>query len=234
MPPLDKTPNRIGGMFSSIASRYDRANHLLSFNQDKRWRSTLVKWAAPQSGQKVLDLCTGTGDLAIMFAQTANVHVSGIDISDQMLEVAREKSHHANLTTAIEYVEGNVLELPFEDSVFDIATIAFGLRNLPDYERGLAEINRVLKPGGQALILEFSLPKGLWGSLYLFYLRYILPIIGGLITGKRAPYQYLDESIRKFPGREDLTQLMKSIGFQDVAVKSFQGDIVLIHRAIKI
>ena len=183
---LDKTPNRIGGMFSSIATRYDRANHLLSFNQDKHWRSTLVKWAAPQSGQKILDLCTGTGDLAIAFAQAEDVSVAGIDISDQMLDIAKQKSHLAGLANDIDYVEGNVLELPFDDEVFDVATIAFGLRNLPDYGKGLAEINRVLKPGGQAFILEFSLPKGLWGSLYLFYLRHILPVIGGLITGERG------------------------------------------------
>lgn len=233
MSTLDKNPQEIGKMFSSLAHRYDLANHLLSLNQDKRWRKAVVRWANPQAGQHLLDLCTGTGDLALDFAKAADIQVTGIDISDKMLAIAADKTKHIGFDHRINYDEGNVLELPYPDHQFDLATIAFGLRNLPNYEQGLREMFRVLKPGGQLLILEFSLPKGIWGKLYLWYLKNILPHIGGWITGKKDAYQYLDQSIRDFPAREDLSDLMRSIGFQDIGIRSFQGGIALIHQGLK-
>lgn len=230
---LDKDPQRIGEMFSTLAARYDRANRVLSLNQDKKWRNAVVDWANPPPGSQVLDLCTGTGDLALAFAGRPDVSVTGLDISPKMLELAVEKSRRIQINDRVKFEQGNCLELPYPDQKFDIVTISFGLRNLPDYERGLREMHRVLKPKGQMLVLEFSLPSGMWGTAHLWYLRYLLPYLGGLITGHQASYRYLDESIRDFPGHHDLSVLMQQVGFQSVSFVSFIGGIALIHRGIK-
>jgi len=220
-------------MFSSLAHRYDRANHWLSLKQDSRWRTALVRWANPQTGERILDLCTGTGDLAMRFAQQRQVQVTGMDIADKMLTVARNKAQRAGLSNQIRYDLGNALDLPYSQNTFDIVSIAFGLRNLPEYTKGLLEAHRVLKPGGRFFILEFSRPQGLWGHLYMGYLRFLLPALGGWITGQKAPYQYLNESIRQFPARQDLSDLLLEVGFKQPRVKSFWGGVALIHRVEK-
>lgn len=230
MPPLDKTPAHIGHMFSDLAGRYDLANRCLSFFQDQRWRRKLVGIATPRSGEHVLDLCTGTGDLALEFARAADVRVTGVDISEAMLAIAARKARHE---ARVRFETCNVMELPYPDAQFDIVSIAFGLRNLPDYQGGVSEMMRVLKPGGRLLILEFARPRGVWGHLYLVYLNHVLPVLGGWIAGHAAPYRYLAESIKSFPAREDLNTLLKSSGFQGIGQKPLSGGIALIHWAYR-
>lgn len=233
MVPLNKNPIQIGQMFSALAGRYDRANRWLSFFQDQRWRKAVVRWADLKMGDRVLDLCTGTGDLALEFARSADVQVTGADISAEMLALAGKKARGSAYPQRLRFEAANVMELPYAEGAFDVVSVAFGLRNLPDYRAGLTQMYRVLKPGGQLLILEFSQPQGMWGKLYLRYLRSVLPVLGGWITGQQAPYRYLDESIRRFPGRNDLAELMAAVGFERTACRSLSGGIALIHRGIK-
>lgn len=233
MSSLDKDPQTIGEMFSSLADRYDRANHWLSLYQDRRWRKRLVRWVAPRAGDRVLDVCTGTGDLALALARCGQVQISGVDIAEKMLWVAHKKTQHAGLTDQVDYKQANALALPYPDEAFEIVTIAFGLRNLPNYAKALSEMHRVLKPQGRLFVLEFSQPSGVWGSVYRGYLKYVLPTLGGWITGQKAAYLYLDESIRAFPAREDLTNLLVTAGFCRPQIKSFMGGIAIIHAAQK-
>ena len=220
-------------MFSALATRYDRANRILSFAQDRRWRRVLVRLVQPRPHSCALDVCTGTGDLALALARCGGVTVTGVDLSQAMLDLASHKAKKVGLDGRVTFVAGNALTLPCCDEAFDLATIAFGLRNLPDYERGLGELFRVLKPGGQVCVLEFSKPRGLWGKAFLFYLRHILPRLGGWITGQPDAYRYLDASIRGFPAREGLKALLEAAGFSQLRVHALNGGIALIHYGVK-
>ncbi|MBI1744637.1 bifunctional demethylmenaquinone methyltransferase/2-methoxy-6-polyprenyl-1,4-benzoquinol methylase UbiE [Candidatus Acetothermia bacterium] len=228
-------PERIARMFSAIARRYDLANHVLSFNQDKRWRKFLVNLAAPQSNERLLDVATGTGDIAIAFAQTVlDLKITGLDISPGMLGVAAQKLKNLKLSERVTLIEGNALTLPFSDESFEIVTIGFGLRNLPDRARGIAEMSRVLGPSGRLLMLEFSAPLNtLWRNIYLFYLGKMLPWCGGLLTGSRKPYEYLRDSIRAFPERGSITQLMNAQGFEHISLHELNGGLATIYQGHK-
>lgn len=211
-------PHEIAQMFSQIARRYDLVNHVLSFNRDRAWRRALVQHAAPKPGERLLDLCTGTGDVAIEFAQACpELQIVGLDLSEEMVHVAREKCARLGLAPRVQLVQGNALELPFAQNSFEIVTIAFGLRNLPDRIRGLREIYRVLAPSGRAMILEFSVPQNsLVRSVYLPYLRYIVPWVGGMLAGARTSYEYLRDSILSFPDRAQLLEELYEVGFRPV------------------
>lgn len=222
-------------MFSDIAHRYDLANHVLSFNRDRAWRRELVQQAAPKPGERLLDLCTGTGDVAIEFAQACPaLQIVGLDLSEEMLRVAREKC--ARLGTRVQLVPGNALELPFEENSFEIVTIAFGLRNLPDRAQGLREIYRVLTTGGRVLILEFSVPKNfLARSVYLPYLRYIVPWVGGMLVRARASsYGYLRDSILSFPDRAQILEELYETGFRPVGYRDLTFGIVTLYWGGKV
>lgn len=231
-------PHEIAQMFSQIARRYDLANHILSFNRDRAWRRELVHHAAPKPRERLLDLCTGTGDVAFEFARACpELQIVGLDLSEEMLAVAREKiplspprERGARGEGSITFMLGNALELPFAENSFDIVTIAFGLRNLPDRARGFREIYRVLTSGGRALILEFSVPQHiLVRSLYLPYLRYILPKVGGLLSGSRAPYEYLRDSILKFPDRAQILEELYEAGFRPVGYRDLTFGIATLY-----
>lgn len=224
-------PHEVARMFSQIARRYDLANHVLSFNRDRAWRRELVQHSAPRAGERLLDLCTGTGDVAIEFAQAcADLQIVGVDLSEEMLRVAREKCARLGLDQHVQLVHGDVLELPFAQDSFEIVTIAFGLRNLPDRARGLREIYRVLAPGGRAMILEFSLPQNVLArSVYLPYLRYILPRVGGLLSGSRAPYEYLRDSIVSFPDRAQILEELYETGFRPVGYRDLTLGIATLY-----
>ena len=199
-------------MFARISPRYDLLNHLLSGNSDKRWRRIVVEKLRPllSPGAQVLDVACGTGDLTIALFENTGARVTGIDFCRPMLERAARKQPR------IAFVEGDALRLPFGNDVFDAVTIAFGLRNLSSVEQGLGELRRVLKPNGWAAILEFSKPvvPG-FRSLAAVYCTRLLPRIGGMISGSRSAYEYLPDSVSRFPDQETLTGMMSVAGFAE-------------------
>jgi demethylmenaquinone methyltransferase/2-methoxy-6-polyprenyl-1,4-benzoquinol methylase len=217
----------VRGMFSRVAPRYDLLNHLLSFNQDRRWRARAVRRVSEilrRPGARTLDLCCGTGDLLLTLEAACGRPVIGCDFSRGMLERARRKHSRSSL------VEADALHLPLADRSLDLVTIAFGLRNLADYRAGLAEMLRVLRPGGCAAILEFSQPPNrLWRALYGFYSRSMLPVIGGVISGSWSAYRYLPASVSRFPAPEELAGEMRRAGFAEVAFELTSGGIVALH-----
>jgi demethylmenaquinone methyltransferase/2-methoxy-6-polyprenyl-1,4-benzoquinol methylase len=214
----------VQGMFGRIAGRYDLLNHLLSFNLDKRWRARLVKRVALAPDARALDLCCGTGDVLLALGGT----VLGSDFCHPMLLEAQRKSPSSPL------FEGDALSLPLKNNSLDLITCAFGFRNLANYDRGLEEFLRVLKPGGVAAILEFSQPTNrVFGALYGFFSTSMLPWIGGMISGSRDAYSYLPESIKKFPGAEDLASQMRRAGFQRVEFERMTGGAVALHLGYK-
>ncbi len=215
-------------MFGRVAPRYDLLNHLLSFNIDKHWRSRTVKRLQPvlnRNDATVADLCCGTGDLMLALRARAKARVFGSDFCHPMLTEAKRKAG-ANSP----FFEADALQLPIADRTLDAITVAFGFRNLANYEGGLAEIRRVLKPGGMAVILEFSQPPNpAFNALYGFYSAHILPRIGGLISGASDAYTYLPDSVRKFPDAPGLAAKMSSAGFRDVSFERMTFGIVALH-----
>ena len=203
-------------MFSTIAGRYDLLNSLLSFGADGLWRREAARVALAERPEAVLDAATGTGALALTIKRLEPLtRVVGVDFAEPMLELAGRKARQSDLE--IELVKGDVLELPFRDGTFDAATIAYGLRNLSDLEGGIAELRRVLRPGGRLVILEFPPPpEGLLGSLFRFYFLEVLPLIGGWISGSRAAYDYLPSSVLAFPRPPELAGVMVNAGFSGV------------------
>jgi demethylmenaquinone methyltransferase/2-methoxy-6-polyprenyl-1,4-benzoquinol methylase len=220
----------VRGMFGRIAGRYDLANHLLSYNLDRLWRRRTVRRVRhilERPDARVLDICCGTGDLTIALSNAGRATVLGSDFCHPMLVGARKKAAGSRV------FEADALHLPVRDASLDLITVAFGFRNLVNYEAGLREMRRVLKPGGTAAILEFSQPRNpLFASIYHFYSRRILPWIGGLLTGSRDAYQYLPESIRKFPSAPKLAEEMQAAGFRDVKYEYLTGGAVALHSGV--
>ena len=225
---MDEKALWVQGMFGRIAGRYDLLNHLLSFNLDKRWRARTVKRVSSilaRQDARVLDLCCGTGDLLMALkGQT----VFGSDFCHPMLLEARRKSATSPL------FEADALALPLKNNSLDLITCAFGFRNLANYDQGLDELLRVLKPGGVAAILEFSQPTNpVFGAVYNFFSTRILPRVGGMVSGSRDAYSYLPESIKKFPGAEDLASKIKAAGFERVEFERMTGGAVALHLGYK-
>ncbi len=225
-------------MFGLIAPRYDLLNHLLSLDIDKVWRRRVARRcrAILQNPEaKVLDLCCGTGDLALAFHKEApkGAEIIGSDFVPEMLVRARAKA--AALGANVRFVEADALALPFGGETFDLVSCSFGFRNLANYERGLLEIRRVLKPGGVAAILEFAEPRGkLFGGLYRFYFRRVLPRLGALISGDGSAYTYLPSSVSKFPSPEALRELFERCGYTEVQFICWTGGIVTLHTARRV
>jgi demethylmenaquinone methyltransferase/2-methoxy-6-polyprenyl-1,4-benzoquinol methylase len=221
---------RVRDMFARISPRYDLLNHLLSANIDKRWRRRVVEKLQPllSSEAKLLDVACGTGDLSIALFEKIGARVTGVDFCRPMLELAARKQ------PGIAFVEGDALRLPFEDAVFDAVTIAFGLRNLSSVEQGLSELRRVLKPNGWVAILEFSRPvvPG-FRSFAAAYCTRLLPRIGGLISGSRSAYEYLPDSVSRFPDQETLSAMMTAAGFADVGFENLTGGVAALHTGRK-
>lgn len=222
-------------MFSRIAPRYDLLNRLLSFSFDRLWRRWTARALAARlaaGDSRALDLCCGTADLTLELARVSAGAVVGCDFSHPMLVRAGAKA--ARPPRPILLVEADALRLPFADEQFDVVTAAFGFRNLANYERGLEEIRRVLKRGGEVGILEFALPeRGLFAALYGFYFRRVLPCIGRLISGVRGPYSYLPASVEQFPDCEGFARWMEAAGFASVSYERWTLGTVALHRAIK-
>jgi demethylmenaquinone methyltransferase/2-methoxy-6-polyprenyl-1,4-benzoquinol methylase len=233
-------------MFGRVARRYDLLNHLLSFNLDKRWRARAVERVRPileMPGARVLDLCCGTGDLLLALAAKLDINkldikapgaaaILGSDFCHPMLIQAKRKIGARQPASRL--FEADALALPLRDNSLDLVTVAFGFRNLANYEKGLEELLRVLKPGGVAAILEFSQPTNrAFAELYVFFSGRVLPWLGGLLSGYRDAYAYLPESIRKFPGAEDLASAMRRSGFTRVEFERMTGGAVALHLARK-
>jgi demethylmenaquinone methyltransferase/2-methoxy-6-polyprenyl-1,4-benzoquinol methylase len=218
-------------MFARVAHRYDLANHLLSFNIDRRWRAHTVRRAGPilqREGARALDICCGTGDLALALGEASSGVVIGSDFCHPMLVAAGDKI--ARRRARVPLFEADALRLPLGDASLDLITVAFGFRNLANYEAGLAEMRRVLRPGGMAAILEFSRPPNpLFARLYNFYARRILPWIGGALSGSRDAYRYLPESVARFPTAPELADDMRRAGFANVSFEYLTGGIVALH-----
>jgi demethylmenaquinone methyltransferase/2-methoxy-6-polyprenyl-1,4-benzoquinol methylase len=221
----------VRSMFGKVAPRYDLLNHLLSFQIDRYWRSRTVAAVAnilERPTSRVLDLCCGTGDLMLALEKRRGSAVLGSDFCHPMLTAAREKTSQRR--RASEVFESDALQLPIADRSLDLITVAFGFRNLANYARGLAELKRVLRPGGQLAILEFSQPPNpVFAALYGIYSKRILPLIGGLISGSGEAYTYLPESVSKFPGPEELAEQMRSAGFSKVRFERMTFGIVALH-----
>jgi demethylmenaquinone methyltransferase/2-methoxy-6-polyprenyl-1,4-benzoquinol methylase len=221
----------VRGMFGRIAPRYDLLNHLLSLNIDRYWRARTVKRVSSvlaQQDARVLDLCCGTGDLMLALQARSGAMVYGSDFCHPMLVAAHHKVEQRRLHSVL--FEADALNLPVADASVDLITMAFGFRNLANYQQGLAELMRVLAPGGLAAILEFSTPPNpVMSRLYDYYSRAILPVIGGWISGSREAYSYLPESVRKFPGAADLADRMRGAGFTNVRFERMTAGIVALH-----
>lgn len=240
MPDIDLAPGRpsaerISAIFSRIAGRYDLFNILVSFGIDRLWRRSLVRLAELTPESRVLDLCSGTGDLAFALAEQGRpAEVVATDFVPEMLAVAEKKAEHRALPCPVGFSVADAQAIPFAENSFDVATVAFGVRNIPDRARNFAEVLRVLKPGGRYLILEFSRPVfGPWRALYYAYLRVVIPSIGWLLTGDYAGYRYLNDSIRQFPRQERLAEELRQAGFESVSWKNLTGGIVAVHVAEK-
>lgn len=225
----------VRAMFSGIAGRYDLLNHVLSMNIDKRWRRLVRQKLQPildDPNALILDVACGTGDLSIELQTHADARVIGTDFCRPMLAVAAEKNTKGSL--AIPYVEGDAMRLGFASDSFDAATIAFGLRNLSNFSDGLAELRRVLKTGGRIVILEFSSPviPGFRQMFNLYFTR-VLPRIGGAVSGSRGAYEYLPDSVSKFPDQKRLVSMMMETGFDSVEYTNLTGGIAAIHTGVK-
>jgi demethylmenaquinone methyltransferase / 2-methoxy-6-polyprenyl-1,4-benzoquinol methylase len=210
----------VRAMFDRIAPVYDLMNRVMTAGLDRRWRR-LAAQAAVSPGDRVLDACCGTGDLAVA-ASKAGGRVTGLDFSERMLERARRKAPE------LEWVQGDLLALPFDESSFDAATVGFGIRNVEDVEAGLRELRRVLRPGGRLAVLEITRPRGLLRHFYGVWFDRVVPLLGRVLPGGGA-YTYLPASVRRFPGPEDLARLLQDAGFSDVRFRLFAGGIVALH-----
>jgi demethylmenaquinone methyltransferase / 2-methoxy-6-polyprenyl-1,4-benzoquinol methylase len=232
---------KVREMFTQIAPSYDALNHILSLQLDRLWRARTAKRLRPILQLKdalVLDLCCGTGDLALALRKAGKARIIGADFAHTMLVRARAKSQqvpsHSGLTAPppIPLFEADALRLPFADHSFNLVTTAFGFRNLANYEAGLREIQRVLKPGGTIAILEFTEPPdNVLGNLYRWYFRSVLPRIGGWLSGNPSAYTYLPKSVARFFRPPELAALMFSVGYQSVAYKVWTFDTVALHTA---
>jgi len=216
-------------MFTSIAPRYDPLNHVLSLNVDRLWwRRTARSFASILTRRDacVLDLCCGTGDMTLALRRVGPAKILGADFSHAMLQRAHEKSAGTSLC----WVEADALRLPFPDGHFDLITTAFGFRNLADYDAGLREMIRVLRPGGECGILDFAEPRGVTGKLYRVYFKHVLPAVGTLISGVRGPYAYLPASVERFPEPPEMVERMRQAGFREASWTPYTFGIAGLYR----
>jgi demethylmenaquinone methyltransferase/2-methoxy-6-polyprenyl-1,4-benzoquinol methylase len=230
---VDKTPARIATMFDAIAPRYDLLNHVLSAGLDRRWRTRAIAELQLGRGASVLDLCTGTGDLAVEAARhAAGVSVVGVDFAGQMLRLAQDKLRALQLTRTIRLVRGDATRIPLATGCCDAATIGFGIRNVVDPAAALSEIARVLRPGGRLAILEFGQPRipGV-RTLYAWYFRYLLPLVGRLISKHQSAYSYLPASVGTFPSAAEFSAIIAATGFSQVRAVPLTFGIVYLYVA---
>jgi demethylmenaquinone methyltransferase / 2-methoxy-6-polyprenyl-1,4-benzoquinol methylase len=236
---LDKREVRIRRMFGQIAPWYDFLNHLLSLNIDKRWRDRTARLVppGPASDGPILDLCTGTGDLALTYDRAAKgaVPIVGADFSHEMLVRAAKKTAAVGAAERVKFIEADAQALPFADNTFQLVTIAFGLRNVTDTDKGLREMVRVTRPGGRVAVLEFSKPRNpILGRLYLWYFRYLLPLVGQMISrSAESAYRYLPASVLSFPDYDVLADRMRAAGLTEVQYRPFTFGVATLYVGVK-
>jgi demethylmenaquinone methyltransferase/2-methoxy-6-polyprenyl-1,4-benzoquinol methylase len=220
----------VAEMFDNISGRYDFLNHFLSLGIDKLWRKKAVKILKPLQPKKIIDLATGTGDFAIAALKLNPDEIKGVDISDGMLEKGRIKMKKRGVEEIIEMVNGDSEDLPYEDNYFDALTVGFGVRNYENLEKGLAEMLRVIRPGGKAIILEFSKPKKFpIKQLFNFYSKRIIPVLGKSISKDSSAYAYLPESVEAFPEGQDFLAILTKTGYKNVEARPVSGGIATIY-----
>ena len=221
----------IARLFSEIAPRYDFLNHLFSLNIDRLWRKALVRSARLRNGARILDACTGTADLAIELGKSCfTCEITAVDFSEQMLRLGREKVRKKGLAEKIKFVRADLLDLPFPDCSFDLVCVGFGLRNLMDRQKGCDEMARLLKSGGRLLVLEFSpLQNGYFEVIYRFYLKNLIPALGGILSGSAGAYNYLASSIAGFLKPEEVVLMMKKSGLTEISLKPLTGGIACLY-----
>ena len=226
----------IATMFDRISSKYDALNHLLSLNIDKVWRRKAAKEVAKHQPATILDLATGTADLAIALAKrNPQAHIVGMDISEKMLEIGKKKVAKQKMDPQIELRVGDAASLPFVDNTFDTVTVAFGVRNFEDLDKGLSEIHRVLKPYGQAVILEFSMPERFpVKQLYRFYFKRLLPFIGRIVSKDKSAYSYLPASVEHFPKPNNFVEMLAQKRLSNGQAKPLTFGIATLYTAAKV
>jgi demethylmenaquinone methyltransferase/2-methoxy-6-polyprenyl-1,4-benzoquinol methylase len=226
--PGEQRAAKVGDLFATIAPRYDLINDLQSLGLHRLWKRTLLKMAEIKPGERALDLCCGTGDIAFAL-QAAGADVVGLDFSAAMLAIAQERAKKTG-SAGLQFIEGDALEVPFADESFDVVTIGYGLRNLASWERGLEEMKRVARPGGRLLVLDFGKPENkLWRAIYFAALKFLVPVFGKIFCKDAAPYAYIFESLRDYPAQRVVAAKLEALGCSDVRVRHILGGAMSIH-----
>ena len=226
----------VHGVFTRVASRYDVMNDLMSGGVHRLWKDAMMDWLAPRPGQHLLDVAGGTGDVAFRFLKRAAGSTGVVlDMTEQMLLSGRQRAEADRVAERLDWVLGDAMDLPFEDASFDVYTISFGIRNVVRIADALAEAYRVLRPGGRLMVLEFSqIPNDLLQRAYDLYSFNVIPALGQVVAGDRDSYQYLVESIRKFPGQDEFATLIRQAGFEQVSYRNLTMGVACLHSGWKL
>ena len=232
----DEKAGRVQGVFNSVAGKYDIMNDVMSVGIHRIWKEAMMDWLAPRSGQKLLDVAGGTGDIAFKFLKRAGSgHATVLDLTEPMLTEGRKRAEAGKMADGLDWVVGDAMALPFENSTFDVYTVSLGIRNVTRPQDALAEAYRVLKPGGRLMVLEFSqLPNDALQKLYDLYSFNVIPQMGKMIVGDRDSYQYLVESIRKFPDQETFLAMVRDAGFENTKYRNLTMGVTALHSGWKI
>ena len=227
---------KVQGVFSSVASKYDVMNDVMSLGIHRAWKDAMMDWLAPIRGQALLDVAGGTGDISFRFLKRASgANATVLDLTESMLAEGRKRAENVGISGQLEWVVGDAMALPFEDDSFDVYTISFGIRNVTDPQKALSEAYRVLKPGGRIMVLEFShIPNNLLQWFYDKYSFNVIPRLGQIIASDRSSYQYLVESIRKFPKQESFMKLVNAAGFENTKYRNLTMGVACLHSGWKI
>ena len=227
---------KVQGVFSSVASKYDVMNDVMSLGIHRIWKDAMMDWLAPIRGQALLDVAGGTGDISFRFLKRASgANATVLDLTESMLAEGRKRAENVGISGQLEWVVGDAMALPFEDDSFDVYTISFGIRNVTDPQKALSEAYRVLKPGGRIMVLEFShIPNDLLQWFYDKYSFNVIPRLGQIIASDRSSYQYLVESIRKFPKQESFMKLVNAAGFENTKFRNLTMGVACLHSGWKI